>query len=148
MLLQPLVLIAVLILLLGVRRPAARIAALLLPTLAFVPTVQDETGTGLAVLATVAGLAGIGWLFWTYGRGSVLAWVLGGLFGTALTALRNVREASVSPDRIAAALSIVVTGALLVLVWRLANRRAAEEHAEPVPSATGESSPEPLPVTG
>jgi hypothetical protein len=130
MLLQPLVLIAVLVLLLGVRRPLARLAALLLPALAFVPIVQDEMGLGRAIATSVIGLAGIGWLFWSYGRGSVLAWVLGGLLGTALTALRDVREATAGVDRTAAILSLVATVLLVALVWRRAVMRSASADAD------------------
>ncbi len=148
MLLQPLVLIAVLILLLGVRRPAARIAALLLPTLAFVPIVQDEAGTMLAVLATVAGLAGIGWLFWTYGRGSVLAWVLGGLLGTVLTALRNAREATTNIDRVASVLSLAFAVVLLALVWRYSTRRSATDEEAPTRPSAVDLPTEPVTMTG
>jgi hypothetical protein len=148
MLLQPLVLIAVLVLLLGVRRPLARIAALLLPALAFVPIMQDEMGLGLAIATTVLGLAGIGWLFWSYGRGSVLAWVLAGLLGTALTALRTVREATAGVDRTAAIVSLLATALLMVLVWRRAVARSLSEGAQVGRADRPDPLPAPVSIAG
>jgi membrane protease YdiL (CAAX protease family) len=141
MLLQPLGLIAVLALLLAVRRPWARAATLAALALCLVPVLMDDRGIASTALASLAGAAGVAALVWAFGRGSVLAWIFAGGFGAILGGLRGVRDATTSADRIAAMVAIAVAALVVWLVWR-------SRGAMPQPSSDLEApAPEPLPVT-
>jgi hypothetical protein len=140
MLLQPLGLIAVLGLLLGVRSPLLRAAALGAIVLCLVPALAGDRGLLATMPVALAGAAGVAALIWAFGRGSVLAWVFAGGFGAVLGGLRSVRDAAIAADRIAALLTIVVAALVLWLVWRSPGVMPQESGAAPDPL------PEPQPA--
>ncbi|MGZ8377223.1 MAG: CPBP family glutamic-type intramembrane protease [Gemmatirosa sp.] len=144
MLLQPLGLIAVLGLLLALRRPWARAAALAAMALCLVPALMDDRGPLSTALVALAGVAGVAALVWAFGRGSVLAWVFAGGSGAMLGGLRGLRDAATAADRIAAIVAVAVSALLVWLVWR----RHGAMPQQPLDQEEARDSPLPAASTG
>ncbi|MDF1506030.1 hypothetical protein PYV61_23960, partial [Roseisolibacter sp. H3M3-2] len=122
LLVQPLGLIAVLAILLGARTTRGRLAVLALIALGLTPVALGDRSVLPILAASVGGVAVAAALVQAFGRGSVATWGMAGLVGAALSALRELRTAGSTDDRVAAGVSLLLCGVLLALAWRLIQR--------------------------
>jgi hypothetical protein len=119
MLVQPLALIAVLTFLLAVRGTLARVGVLAAVAVGLTPIALGDRSALPTLAAALGAVAAAAALVQAFGRGSVAAWVLGGVLGAAFGALRDLRTAVSGADQGAAVVALILDAVLMALIWRV-----------------------------
>jgi hypothetical protein len=130
--LQPAVAILPLALAVGARSWRVRIALLALAAAFLAPVVRGDGGLVEAGAVVAAQLAVMTILVRLFGAHSGIAWVFAALVGALCGALRSAHAAGNGTDTLSALLGAATAVAVMAVVYRVADRTAAERSAADV----------------